>query len=328
MGNESRSRKAYLELKKIALELDPARPVTYAENHIYRARRAKTVGIPDVWSINYELDVLDEARDSSTLENVIISECCNFPLSIKGDDGAELTQVATLEYEWNLMEGRPFLAGHAVWAFTDYATEHRKRYRRQPGLFDAWRRPKMAAELYRARYSERPFVSPFLTGPANERRLHIFTNCQQLRVFRDGAAQAELGPALHHVVDLAGEFSEIVVEGRQSGTKAYEMIRNWGEAAAVVISFDETEVRPGKTAAIDLSILDASGVPVRDWNGRVALAVEGDGLHLPYTETGDVVIARGEGRTFVKIGRSGGEIVFQATGDGLEQGNLKASPRP
>ncbi len=128
MGNESRSRKAYLELRKIARKLDPSRPVTYAENHLYRAKREKTVGIPDVWSVNYELEVLEEARDACRLKNVIASECCNFPNSVKGDDGAELTQVATLEYEWKLMEDRPFLAGHTVWSFTDYATEHRKRY--------------------------------------------------------------------------------------------------------------------------------------------------------------------------------------------------------
>ncbi len=101
MGNESRSRKAFVEMREIARELDPVRPVTYAENHLYRARREKTTGIPDVWSVNYELEVLEEARDACRLQNVIASECCNFPRSRKGDDGAELTQVATLKYEWS-----------------------------------------------------------------------------------------------------------------------------------------------------------------------------------------------------------------------------------
>ncbi len=164
MGNESRSRRAYLELREIANTLDPARPVTYAENHLYRARRERTLGIPDVWGVNYELDVLEEAREAGRLRNVILSECCNHPTSVKGDDREELTQVAVLEKEWTAMADRPYLAGHAIWALSDYATEHRDRFRRLNGLFDAWRRPKMAAELFRARYAAAPFVSLIVTG--------------------------------------------------------------------------------------------------------------------------------------------------------------------
>jgi beta-galactosidase len=62
MGNESRSRKAYLEMREIARELDPGRPVTYAENHLYRARREKTIGIPDIWSINYVLQLPNQRQ--------------------------------------------------------------------------------------------------------------------------------------------------------------------------------------------------------------------------------------------------------------------------
>ncbi len=206
MGNESRSRTAYLELREIAHELDPARPVTYAENHLYRARREKTLGIPDVWSVNYELEVLEEARDACRLRNVIASECCNYPHSVRGNDRAELIQVATLEYEWKLMADRPYLAGHAVWAFTDYATEHRKRYRRQPGLFDAWRQPKMAAELFRARYAEEPFVSLFVTGTGDDRELHVFSNCERVELTRDGLPAGEFKGAPHHIVSARGRF--------------------------------------------------------------------------------------------------------------------------
>ncbi len=130
MGNESRSRKAYLELRAIARELDPQRPVTYAENHLHRARRERTIGVPDVWSVNYELDVLEESCASSRLQNVVVSECCNHPESIRGDDDQELIQLAAIEREWEQMADLPFVAGHTVWCFTDYATEHRNRFRR------------------------------------------------------------------------------------------------------------------------------------------------------------------------------------------------------
>jgi len=323
MGNESRSRTAYLEMREIAHELDPARPVTYAENHLYRARRERTTGIPDVWSVNYELDILEEARDACRLQNVIASECCNFPLSTKGDDGAELTQVATLEYEWNLMADRAFLAGHAVWSFTDYATEHRKRYRRQPGLFDAWRRPKMAAELFRARYAEEPFVSLFVTGAAgDDRELHVFSNCERIRLEWDDALPVNLVGAPHHIVKLEDAFTGVRAKGVRNGATVHKDLHAWGEAATAAISIDKPQAKLGRTIAVDLTICDDRGTPVRDWNGHVEVAIDGDGKLFPYTDAFEALIARGEGRVYVQLGSSGDEIVIRAVANGLEPGSL------
>jgi len=320
MGNESRSRTAYLEMREIARELDPARPVTYSENHLYRARREKTLGISDVWSINYELEVLEGGRDASRLRNVIISECCNYPTSVKGDDGAELTQVATLEYEWKIMADRPYLAGHAVWSFTDYATEYRKRYRRQTGLFDAWRRPKMAAELFRARFADQPFVSLFVTGASEDRELHIFSNGERIRLEWDDAPPVDLGGAPHHIVKLEGAFTGVTAEATRGGATVRNELHAWGQAATISIAIDGTESKPGQTVAADLTICDDAGAPVRDWNGHVVVAIDGDARLFAYTDAGEVLIARGEGRTYLQFGRSGEEIVIRATAAGLATG--------
>ena len=327
MGNESRSRTAYLEMREIAHELDPARPVTYAENHLYRARRERTTGIPDIWSVNYELDILEEARDACRLQNVIASECCNFPLSTKGDDGAELTQVATLEYEWKLMADLPYMAGHAVWSFTDYATEHRKRYRRHAGLFDAWRRPKMAAELFRARYAEEPFVSLFVTATGDDRELHIFSNCERVELTRDGLPAGEFKGALHHIVSLEGRFKRIETTGVCGRTIVRDELHAWGEATTITIVIDESKTAPGRIVAVDFMICDDAGSPVRDWNGHVKVSIGGDVRLFPYNEAGEVLAARGEGRTYLQFGHTGGEVTIFATADGLEPSSMKSSPR-
>jgi len=328
MGNESRSRKAYIELSTIARELDPARPVTYAENHLYRARRERTIGIPDVWGVNYELDALEEARDASRLRSVVLSECCNHPTSVKGDDHEELTQVETLEREWRIMSDRPYLAGHAVWAFTDYATEYRKRFRRLTGLFDAWRRPKMAAELFRARYAEKPFVSLFFTGRAGEKRIHIFTNCELVRLTRDDEPVLELEGAIHHVLDHDGGFTAVKAEGVRGGITVHNKLCAWGEAATVRIYIDESELALGRTIPVDLSIRDDAEIPVRDWNGHIQVAAQGDARVLAYTDAGGVEIARGEGRAYLEIGRTGGEIIVTAAADGLSSGTAKIQVIP
>jgi len=184
----------------------------------------------------------------------------------------------------------------------------------------------MAAELFRARYAEKPFVSLFLTGSAGEERLHAFTNCDRIRLARDGASLTELENAFHHVVDLGGGFTEIIAEGDRGGTTVVERLKMWDEASTIAIAITNEHALPGHTAAVDLTICDVRGTPVRDWNGHVTIELEGDGLHLPYTATGEVVIARGEGRTYLKIGKSGGEIVIHATGDGLEPSSKSFRP--
>jgi beta-galactosidase len=325
MGNESRSRIAFLELREIARELDPARAVTYAENHLRRARREKTVGIPEVWSVNYELEKLEEARDACSLHNVVVAECCNYPRSTRGDDGAEATQVATLEYEWTLMADRPYLAGHAVWSFSDYATEYRRRFRRQSGLFDAWRKPKMAAEMFRARYAKKPFISLIPTGVHRERQLHVFTNCRGLRLSIDDAPSVELGIGLHHTVPVAEEFTRITVEGERNEHRVVEVLKMWREASTLTLDVCDP-ASAGTTIAVDLSVVDGNGNPVRDWNGTVETAVDGDARLLSFNDGDEVLAARGQARIYVEIGRSGAEFAIRAGAAGLEPATTTVTP--
>ena len=326
MGNESRSRKAYLELRDAARELDPARPVTYAENHLHRARRKKTTGIPDVWSTNYEFDILDAARDSSRLEVVFLSECCNHPASIKGEQQGELEQIRVIEAEWAKMAKIEGLAGYAVWSFADYATEHRDRFRRQNGLFDAWRRPKMAAELFRARYGTEPFISLHATRSRRGRELHVFTNCGELRVIRAGRPTIDLDDGWHHVLPYDEDWTDLRIEGSHDGTTVNHDHRTAGTAAAIGIAIDEDEIVPGRLVAVDLDIRDARNLPADDWNGHVEVAVDGDARLLPYTPAAEGLMARGEGRVYLEIGESGEPIVITASADGLETASRTVTP--
>lgn len=179
----------------------------------------------------------------------------------------------------------------------------------------------MAAELFRARFSTRPFISPFLIAGSEERKLHIFTNCQRSRILRDGVALAELGQAWHHVIDLEEEFNQIVVEGELDGTTAVETIRSWGAAATLGLSFDQAEARPGRTIAIDISLLDGSGVPVRDWNGKAALSVEGNAQLLAFNKAGEVKVSKGEGRVYLRLGTGESDVLITAAAKGTSGGS-------
>jgi len=335
MGNESRSKKAYHQLSNIVGKLDPQRSTIYAENHLYRAKRRNTVGIPDVWGTNYELDVLEEAASSSRSGTVIVAECCNHPRSIKGDEHEELTQLNTLERDWEAMADKPYVAGYAVWALSDYATEHRDRFRRLPGLLDAWRRPKMAAELFRARHGREPFVTLFVTGPGPERppsrfrrdidlepdgnhEIHVFSNCDPVDLVIDGTEPHRLEGAVHFVVTVGDLPKFVEAEGVSGSTIVQSTWRRHGPAHRIELK-PRTEATPGRTLEVNIETLDSNGVIARDFNGQCRLEIEGPGSLRAYTEADEAEIARGEGRTYVTCSAvEHGEVLLTAAADGLE----------
>ncbi len=337
MGNESRSKKAYLQLGDIVRKLDPQRSTIYAENHLYRARRRKIIGMPDVWGTNYELDVLKEAAASSRSGTVIVAECCNHPRSIKGDEHEELTQLNTLERDWEAMADKPYVAGYAVWALSDYATEHRDRFRRLPGLLDAWRRPKMAAELFRARHGRTPFVALFVTGrgpdqppsrfrknidlePDGTHEIHVFSNCDRVDLAFDSREQHHLEGAVHFVVTIDAMPETVEAEGVSGSTAVRSSWRRNGPAHRIELQ-PGTEAAPGKTLEIDIDVVDSGGTTARDFNDHCRLTIEGPARLRAYTEDDEALVARGEGRTYITCNAVGrGEAKLTASANGLESG--------
>jgi hypothetical protein len=205
MGNESQSRRAYRRLREVVRVTDPAeRPVTYAENHLYRARRRKTVGEPDVWGVNYEFEALAEGIEASRLQLALVSECANYPHTERGGWAAEQPQLDAILDALARCGNDPRVVGYALWCYNDYATLRKERYRRFSGLVDAWRLPKLAASMLRVRHAERPTVAGVVIADGSQAQLVVFSNCGPVRV--EGLSEAvELSPASGYAVHPLGE---------------------------------------------------------------------------------------------------------------------------
>jgi len=177
MGNEGRHAGAYRTLYGLCKVLDPTRPVTYAENHLYRARRCGTVGLPDVWGLNYEFDAMEEGIAASRLKCAVVSECSNYPHTRRGDSGAERIQLETVKGDLVVLGGRMAVAGFALWCFNDYATLRKKRYRRFSGIVDGWRTPKATARWLSETYGDgclaRESLPDAAAGPAASVALEV-----------------------------------------------------------------------------------------------------------------------------------------------------------
>jgi len=156
MGNEGRHKKAYSVLYNLCKSLDDNRSVIYAENHIRRARRYGTIGIPDVWGANYEFDILQDGCDASKLKNVIVTECSNNPHAKRGDIDQETNQLELIKSDLAIIKDKPWVAGFCLWCFNDYSTLRKDRYVRYSGLVDAWRMPKLSARWLCEQYADKP----------------------------------------------------------------------------------------------------------------------------------------------------------------------------
>jgi hypothetical protein len=159
MGNEGRHAGAYRKLYKLCKALDPQRAVTYAENHYYRAKRHHTIGIPDVWGLNYEFDALEDGIAASRLQCAVVSECSNYPHTRRGEPKAEAIQLETIQKDLAFIDKHPEIAGFSLWCLNDYATLRKQRYRRFSGIVDAWRSPKASARWLAKEGGNRSFVN-------------------------------------------------------------------------------------------------------------------------------------------------------------------------
>ncbi len=332
MGNESRSRRAYVELGQLARELDGTRPVSYAENHLYRAQRENTMDLVDVWGLNYELDVLDEVKEGARSGCVLVTECMN--PCLRGEDAdTEARQLMAMQEEWPEIVRRPFVAGYLVWCFADYATLYRKRYRRVAGLFDAWRRPRAGAWLFRARHGTELFVHLEAEwqreGSRENRRIRVYTNAAQAQLWagEEQLATVEEGQWL---MEGRFRFRDVTLEARagRGDEVVSSRVEPWGPPAQLdLVAHPIGSSR--RWFALDVRVLDREGTPAPSWGGLVTVKAETSGRVHSYDGAGTVEIVHGAGTSYVRVdGPASLEVI--ARGEGLDAGRLtiEASEEP
>ena len=331
MGNESRSRRAYLRLRDLANQLDPGRPVTYAENHLYRARRKDTLGIPDVWGVNYETEEIDAGCAASRLQNVIISEMANYPPARRGLADEARAQVELIRGAWAKIDGRPEVAGHLLWCFSDYATERKDRFYRCCGIVDAWRQPKRAAALFQARYVAAPFARAWADwrreGPAL-RHVEIYSNAPRVSAWCDGQCVAEFVCREVVALDLPFSPQPLELRGHHPGGDAVEVVHPWGAPRRVVIRPPVSQISARETLAVEVVVEDAEGQRVRDFSGDVPVVVEGPARLRAFSAAGVVRVADGVGRGFVTTRGMPGVVCITARAEGCESisGRVEVQP--
>ena len=296
LGNESRSKKAFAKMTEVVRALDPHRFTIYAENHLYRAKRKKTLNTVDVWGCNYELDLLEELKDHSLTGAVVVSECSNQPHAVRGNIEEELKQIEQFDRDLNRIDDSGASAGYFIWSFQDYATLRKKRYGRYCGLVDAWREPKMAACYLTARLSRSPCLKVFAHVETSDAAfLLIITNCSELDVKIGGEVSRVSDVKLINRIPILDESKAVKVLATRGDTSISAEVLPVGVADRLHV--DETHVGDS-IRAIDISVMDVSGHLVGNWEGMVQVSSNGAGRLYPYTTNSNVWITGGTGRFY------------------------------
>ena len=97
--------------------------------------------------------------------------------------------------------------------------------------------------------------------------LHVFTNCDRVILTVDGNSLATLERTAYSVLGLDGPFSVVEAEGFIREISVHEKLSAWNEPATIALDID-TDPFVGRVLTVDVSIRDASGALVRDWNGN------------------------------------------------------------
>lgn len=333
LGNEGRHRGAFLAMDALSRDLDPGRATIYAENHLHRARRKRTLGLTDVWGANYELDVLSEVGAHCRTGAVLVSECSNEPHTERGDLEAEARQVKRILDDIEAISRHAHVAGYALWCFNDYATLRKERYRRFSGVVDAWRVPKMAAAAHRALTASQPTLHVVTdwrrdsgSGPG---AVHVVSNCERLE-WACGRAEGRLEPAsIYTRLDIADHGERLVMRGWKDGEVIEAQCLPYGAARHLRMNAERAgiEVRRGEGLSIRIRVEDEAGHCVQGWNGMVRLSSQGPVQLLVPTATGEIWVHGGEGRIFLRGGIEEGAALVRAEHPELEGASLRLHNR-
>ena len=325
MGNESRSYKGYTRMNALVQELDPERPTIYAENHIYRGRRKNTLGLPDVFGVNYELDCLDEAVEVSKNGAILVSECSNNPQAWRGDLEEEWKQVQIIVSDWAMMDAHSGNSGYSLWCMNDYATLRKERYKRYSGLVDAWRVPKLAYRLLQARCLTRPVLEGAVQwdAPGGDAQLYVITNCEQIQI-TGGDDPVSCDAMLAMRVSITGVGEVITVHAVYQGEPVTREFRRWGDPVALRVLAESGDVPIDQEVSVfTVDVLDADGRRVETWHGDIQVHVEGPASGVFYSPTDTVPVRAGTGRVFVRHTGASGCVDVRVSAAGLADGQSR-----
>lgn len=325
MMNEGRSYKMFEKLNHTAKELDPNRPVSYAENHIDHGIEAGTIHQPDVLGLNYNLDKYDKFHEQYPHIPIINTEASNADKAILGDLDSQLRATFKIEKDLDFVDQRSYISGICVWGFHDYGTNYKPVWpMQQSGVVSEYRDFKEAAYLLKARWAKDPFVK--IAGHWNHAGqegqlmdVFVWNNCDKIDLFLNGQKLKREEDQHWKVAYQPGELKAIGKKGKEN---VEYVLRTPGNANKISCSAKDAILKADGFDAllVEAQLFDEDENPVPANGKRIKFEISGPGKLVGIGGAVEVQTAAGKANILVQSTGEEGKITVTAISEGLKSG--------
>lgn len=253
-------------------------------------------------------------------------------------------EAAMLQQAWNHQHGHDLnralsnLCGDGLWVGIDYGPY-------PSGVLDIFRIPKFSYYFWRSQRDPEAafagagpmvFIANYRTA-SSPTEVKVFSNCQQVRLYRNGVLLATRGPdsggstgdIAHPPFTFSGvafQSGTLKAEGLIDNQVAAEhVVRTPGSGASLRVEFDEAGpifANGSETVFVYASIVDANGTVLPPASNQVTFSVSGPAAPAGPTK---VYAEAGIATTLIRFGDQPGKVTVTATAYGLTAGSASVT---
>ncbi|MBI5095212.1 MAG: DUF4982 domain-containing protein [Candidatus Hydrogenedentes bacterium] len=325
--NEGRSKGLFERLHRVAKASDSTRPTVYAENHPLQGKELGSVFVPDVLGLNYELEHIDDIRATLPTIKFVSSETTNYEHRRRGDFQHDIANVKRYKQDTDIVEGREFMAGMALWSMHDYGTDYELSWPIQnSGALDCYRLPKAGYWYLRARWSTEPVVR--IIGHWNWAGQEgktipvcVCANADSVELFLNEKSLGTKSDRYLTQWDVAYAPGALRAVAHFGSATVEHSLATAGNIAAIHIETSTSILRAdgADTAEITVTIVDAQGKPALTEDGHAAFRVEGPATLRGIAGIPVTTVLAGTGRIALQAGSVPGPITVRASYRGLAE---------
>jgi beta-galactosidase len=358
-------------LIRIQKELDPTRTSTYAGNNgnqfeginsvmpVRGFNYVKNTKDMDQYHRDHPDQPLMGTEEASTVVTRGIYETDSTKGYLRDYDTNTPFWGATAEYWWKFYDAREWLAGGFAWTGFDYRGEPTPFswpcINSHFGIMDMCGFPKNHYYYYQSWWTDKPVlhISPHWNWNGREgKEINVWahSNCESVELFLNGKSLGKktMEKNSHLEWNVVYEPGILEARGLKNGKVITAKVETTGEPVSVILSPDRTTISADgeDVSIINITAIDEKGREVAIANNLIKFSLEGKGKIIgvgngdPSSHEADKyldgnyrrLLFNGKAQIIVQATKESGEIILNASSDGMKNGKViintgKCEPR-
>ncbi len=250
------------------------------------------------------------------------------------NDWSESYVVKLIDWHLKEQENMPWLTGAAYWPFKDFSTPVRPDnpvpYVNQKGVIERDFTKKESFYVFQSYWTDDPMVhifghsQPVRWGDNGEtKEILVYSNCPEVELFVNGKScgirkrnsQDYPAAGLHWDVVLAPGANDVKAVARSKGKSLCDdelewdyQTERWGTESRILATHTPID---NDTELIEVTLVDANGIPCLDSRKVIRFEVAGDGelIKNQGTAGGSAKVEASNGRASIRMKKSSGPSV-------------------